>query len=104
MIRGTTPSFEFTLPFSVDLLAKAYITFKQSGKIVLDKELNECSCEGNKIVLNLTQQDTLRFISTRDVHTRKVEIQIRAKTANGKAIASNLMFDDVDRILKDGEI
>lgn len=29
MIRGTTPTLEFALPFEVDLIAEAYVTISQ---------------------------------------------------------------------------
>lgn len=99
MIRGTTPTFEFTLPFSTDLLAEGYITFAQGSHNVIEKELSECTCEGERITLRLSQADTLKFNSG-----RKVEIQMRVKTLDGEALASEMIETTVDRILKDGEI
>ena len=37
MIRGTTPTFEFTLPMLTDEIAAGYITFAQDGSVVIDK-------------------------------------------------------------------
>ena len=37
MIRGTTPTLEFTLPFDTSLIAKMYITMAQNGKMALEK-------------------------------------------------------------------
>ena len=39
MIRGTTPTLEFTLPFDTSLIAKMYITMTQNGKTALEKNL-----------------------------------------------------------------
>ena len=99
MIRGTTPQFEFMLPFSTDLLAEAYITFAQGCNNVLEKDLNDCTCEGEKIILRLSQADTLQFNSG-----KKVDIQMRVKTLEGEALASDMIQTTVERILKDGEI
>ena len=99
MIRGTTPTLEFFLPFNAGVLAKAYITFEQNGAVVLEKTLEECVCSGEKITLKLTQEDTLKLKSG-----SFSEIQIRAKTQAGEALASNIMRDSTMRILKDGVI
>lgn len=45
MIRGTTPTLEFTLPFDTSLIAKMYITMTQNGKTALEKTLSDCNCE-----------------------------------------------------------
>lgn len=47
MIRGTTPTLEFILPFDTSLLAEAYVTLAQAGDVVLDKPLSECTLDGN---------------------------------------------------------
>ena len=98
MIRGTTPTFEFTLPFAASTLAVCYITFSQKGRTVVEKNLSDCTVSGKKITLKLSQSDTLRF---RDEY---VEIQIRGKTFDGEAIASNIMSEHASKILKDGVI
>lgn len=47
MIRGTTPTLEFALPFEVDLIAEAYVTISQNQSVVIDKSLSELTCAGN---------------------------------------------------------
>ena len=46
MIRGTTPTLEFALPFEVDLIAEAYVTISQNQSVVIDKSLSELTCAG----------------------------------------------------------
>ena len=46
MIRGTTPTLEFTLPFDTSLIAEIYVTMTQNGKTVLEKTLSDCNCSG----------------------------------------------------------
>ena len=99
MIRGTTPTLEFTVPFDTELLAEAYVTLSQNRVIVVDKALSECQCNGNKLTVRLTQEETLKLKC--DCNT---EIQVRARMIDGNAVASNIMTVDTNRILKDGVI
>lgn len=99
MIRGTTPTLEFAIPFETDLLAEAYVTLSQNGAVVIDKPLSQCNCDGNKLTVKLSQDETLKLQC--DCIT---EIQIRARTIAGDAVASNIMRVNTGRVLKDGVI
>ena len=99
MIRGTTPTLEFIIPFDTSLLAEAYVTLSQQGSVVLDKALEDCNCNENRLSVRLTQEETLKLKC--DCIT---EIQIRARTLSGDAIASNIIRECAERILKDGVI
>lgn len=98
MIRGTTPTIEFNLPFDASVFSVFYITFAQDGKNVVEKNNTECKISGNKISVTLTQADTLKFKSD------YIEVQIRGKTSSGEALASNIMTDHAEKVLKDGVI
>lgn len=99
MIRGTTPTLTFTLPFPVNTLAEAYITFTQRKEIVLEKSLTECSQNEDCLSVTLTQEETLGL----QCHC-ETEIQLRVKTLQGEALASDIIKTDTGRILKDGVI
>ena len=99
MIRGTTPLCEFTLPFETSLLAEAWVTFSQNGEVVLDRELETCECSGCTLAVKLTQEETLLL----DCNC-KTEIQVRVRTLEGEALASDIIKVGTDRILKDGVI
>lgn len=99
MIRGTTPTLEFGIPFSVDLIEKASIVFSQGHSIVIEKTLDECDAKDQTIVIKLTQRETLELKSG-----IKTEIQVRIRTHDGTALASDIITVDTNRILKDGEI
>ena len=99
MIRGTTPILEFELPFDTSQLTEAYVTLSQNDAIVLDKPLSDCKCGGNTLTVRLTQEETLMLDCKCDT-----EIQVRAKTLEGDALASNIIRVDTGRILKDGVI
>lgn len=99
MIRGTTPTLEFTIPFDTSILAEAWVTLSQNDVVVLNKELEDCKCDERKLSVQLTQEETLKL----DCNC-KTEIQIRARTLEGEALASNIITADTGRILKDGVI
>ena len=99
MIRGTTPTLEFTLPFPSDDLSEAFVTLSQFGKVVIDRTLSQCKCDDNVLIVKLTQEETLKLNC--DI---KTEIQLRAKTKTGEALASDIFNVPTGRILKDGVI
>lgn len=99
MIRGTTPTLEFMLPFDTSVVSDVFITFAQGRKEILNKTLADCACEGEKLTLRLSQEETLKLSS---FYT--TEIQIRVKTKTGEALASDIMSVHFERILKDGVI
>lgn len=99
MIRGTTPTLEFTIPFATSQLAQAYVTLSQNKVAIIDKPLTECQCDGNVLTVRLTQEETLKL----RCHCA-TEIQIRARLQDGSAIASEIITVETGRILKDGVI
>ena len=101
MIRGTTPTLEFTMPFDTSLIAELYITITQNGATALEKTLSDCNCNDTSVSLTLTQEDTLRL--EQKPHSNS-EMQIRVRTVAGEALASNIMSICDGRILKDGVI
>lgn len=101
MIRGTTPTLEFTMPFDTSLIAELYITITQNGATALEKTLSDCNCNDTSVSLTLTQEDTLRL---EQKPYSDSEMQIRVRTVAGEVLASNIMRIYVGRILKDGVI
>lgn len=99
MIRGTTPTLEFIIPFDTGQLAEAFVSLSQNETVIIDKALTECQCNGDKLIVRLTQEETLKLEC--DIVT---EIQIRARTLEGEAIASQIIKVNTERILKDGVI
>ena len=100
MRRGTTPTNTFSVPIDLSA-ATVFITYAQSGRTVIEKtgdDLTFDSSDGYKIIVELSQQDTLAF------KAGAVEIQIRCVFETGEALASNIIRTTFDRILKDGVI
>ena len=98
MIRGTTPRIEFNLPFDASVFSVFYITFVQNGRTIFEKSNKDCEVSSKKITVQLTQEDTLKLCND------FVEMQIRGKTSDGNVLASSIMVDHADRILKEGVI
>ena len=89
MHRGTTPINIFRTDVDLTNASVLFITYKQNGKVVLEK---------NIVSVYLSQKDTLLF--TEGI----VTIQIRAKFSDGSVIASSLIRTNAREILKEGEI
>lgn len=99
MIRGTTPTLSFAIPFDTDLLSEAYVTLSQDEKVVVEKRLSDCNVDRRKLSVRLEQEDTLKLDCD-----LKTEVQIRAKTKDNEALASDIFVVNTHRILKDGVI
>ena len=99
MRRGTTPVHSFETDVDLTDAEVIYITYKQNGKVVLEKEKADIEVTSEGISTKLTQKDTLAFNTIGEV-----AIQIRAKFADETAIASNVIRAKAEEILKDGEI
>lgn len=96
MIRGTTPTLKFTLPFEASKIEKLYITIAQSD-ITINKETQDCVLSESTIETTLTQEETL---SLKDSYTTKM--QLRVKTNDGKVLASQIFDLKVEDVLYDG--
>ena len=99
MIRGTTPTIEFELPFDPTELEELYITINQNGKTVIEKKLSDFVFSERVVSCKLTQEDTLNLCC----HAM-TEIQARGKDKAGTVFASNIEKLCAERILKDGVI
>lgn len=99
MYRGTTPTNTFrTGDIDLSTADVVYITYKQRGKVVVEKTKTDCTFGENSVSVTLTQEDTLKFTEN------DVLIQIRARFAGGRAIASNIIETPAMAILKEGVI
>lgn len=99
MRRGTTPKHTFTTDIDLTEAEVIYITYKQQGEVIVEKEIQDIEASSEEISCELTQEETLQFSDPHDV-----TIQIRARFADGSAVASNIMKAPAEAILKDGVI
>ena len=61
MIRGTTPTHQFILPFGVENIKSGRVIYSQDGQVILTKEISECALEEQTITIKLTQEETFKF-------------------------------------------
>lgn len=85
MYRGTTPTNVFRTDVDLENASVLFVSYKQNGKVVLEKSLEDVSIKKTLVTVNLTQKETLLF------QDGIVTIQIRAKFPDNTAIASNLI-------------
>ena len=61
MRRATSHSFTWKLPKYADDYPEILATLEQNGEIILNKTKNDLEIDGNRVVLILTQEETLMF-------------------------------------------
>lgn len=96
MIRGTTPTHVYSLPFDTDAIKSLEIVYKQKGEVKLKRCMTDCILDKNAVTVRLSQEETLSFSCN-----ACVEIQIRVLTNEGEALASCIMRVRVDECLSD---
>lgn len=97
MRRGSTPTNTFEV--DIDLTgATVFVSYEQQGKTVIEKTGNALNISPDKIVLQLSQEETL------SLKPGDVLIQLRYVFPNGAADASNIIRTTAERIIKDGVI
>lgn len=97
MRRGSTPTNTFEV--DIDLTgATVYVSYEQQGKTVIEKTGNALTISPDKIVLQLSQEETL------SLKPGDVLIQLRYVFPTGAADASNIIRTTAERIIKDGVI
>lgn len=97
MYRATTPSHRFTFPIDPENCEIIRITYAQNNKIILTKEKSDMTISDNTVTLVLTQEETKMFFAR-----FPVQVQVRALTFDGKALASPTFTRDVKEVLDDG--
>ena len=96
MIRGTTPTHIFTVPFDTSIIKTVRVIYEQNNKKILYKRNEDVEISDNTISLKLTQEDTLKF-----KHGKNVKIQLRVLTNDGEAMNSAIIVDSVQECLDD---
>ena len=96
IIRGTTPTHTFTLPVDCSALQKIRIIYSQGNNAMFKRDIESLKCEGNVVQCTLTQEETLSLDCT-----KHCDIQLRALTNAGDALACNIMKETVGRCLDD---
>ena len=103
MIRGTTPTLEFNLPFVSSLIKSAQILISYVDdykEVIIEKTLDECTLGDTTISTELTQEETLEFPAP---ITAQVQLRV-VVNQDGKDItlATDIYKVKVKKLLKDG--
>lgn len=98
MIRGTTPTLTFNLPFSASIIKSAFITLKSYG-VEIEKSINDCKLSGESITTTLSQEETLMLTAD-----KRVKVQLRVLTVEDVAMATPIYTVMTEDILKEGVI
>lgn len=114
MYRGTTPTITINCDSDVSEFVTMWVTFRTQQlatyappkQVEVTKHLGDEGVDvTDKVVtVSLTQADTLLLGSLSPDEDQQVEVQIRGRTEDGRAFASNIMTAPLSRILKDGVI
>lgn len=100
MIRGTTPTHRFALPFDPAEMKELLLTYAQDGAIVLERRGEELSFSGRDgdwaVSHRLTQSESGLFRPG-----EPVRIQLRVLTQNDEALASEIVTVRVEDVLND---
>ena len=81
IIRGTTPTHEFELPYPQALIEDIRVVYGQNGKALFTKDLGECEISDGKITVSLIQEETFLFVPNKHLN-----IEVRIKLTNGKVV------------------
>ncbi len=98
MIRGTTPTHKFNIPFDTSDVAKVKVIYAQDDEILIVKGTDECVLEGNTITVTLSQQETFEF-----EYGKSLQIQLRILTNSGQSLVSVIETVGVSKCL-DNEV
>lgn len=102
MRRATTPTHTFILPAEVlvENLEKALLTYSQSGKKILEKNLSELNINKseNELYYKLTQKDTNLFAPG------KALVQLRVKNNKKAVLESQIIWLTVKPALNSEEL
>lgn len=105
MYRGTTPTLKIKVigkngnaPPDIQTFKSVYVTMKQGERELTKTDDDVVKEDGNILSVYLSQEETLMF------GKGHVDIQLRAVTDNGVAVASNIKMAFMEQVLKDGVI
>ena len=130
LLRGTTPYHSFTLPMTVDKIAKLYITYFQNGEIILEKKsdrpedgvvitnfedmydnaeietlaLSEEEINTSIATVHLTQEDTLKFHFYPAAKKNIALIQLKLLDTDNEVYASEPIKERVYGVFNEEEL
>lgn len=100
MIRGTTPTYTFTIPSALNVngITKFYLVFRQQNIVISKPITNKELRSETGVKVTLTQSESLKF------KVGEVLLQIVGKIGEDTVFASTIGRDEVKQILLEGVI
>lgn len=97
MIRGTTPTHTFNIPYNTSDIDVVRIIYAQRDKEIFVKTTEDCELVGKSIAVQLTQEDTYKFD-----YNYPVQIQLRVKLKEtGVVVSTRVMRVTAGKCLDD---
>lgn len=96
--RGTTPTNVFAVNLDLTEAEIIWLTYKQLETILFTKKKEDMDISPEEIRVTLTQEETL------SLRPGELEIQFRARFADGTAVASNIIKTYAKDVLEGGVI
>lgn len=84
MIRGTTPTHSWEMPFPASAVKAVRVTYTQDKTTILEKTESDCTIADNLISVKLTQEDTLNFEALKNA-----SVQVKVLTTAGDVVAND---------------
>lgn len=98
MIRGTTPTHVFNIPFDTSEIKTVKIIYSQEDEKIIEKKTADCELTGKTITTTLTQEETLKLDCK-----KRVQIQLRILTKSGASMSTFVKILPVEKCL-DNEV
>lgn len=96
MRRGTTPTHTFKLPVDAAQVNNIRALYGQQGQCLFKLEYDRFTFEGNKVRVELTQEETLKF-----ENGGAAEVQLRVLTTDKQSLVSEVHISAVRRLMED---
>lgn len=93
-MKGTTPTILYTLPIELNDVKNFSVTFSQGGEPIITKMKSDCEITDGKIIVRLSQEDTLKLQANKIVET-----QIKFLFSDGNVVPTKIKQLYAKRIL-----
>ena len=92
--KGCTCTNTFEFPFVEGDVKAVRITYWQDGKVLFQKELDDCTFSEGQVTVHLNQNETLMFDSE-----KIIKIQLKVKLVGDVVTKSNIIETITDEVL-----
>lgn len=96
-MRGTTPKIKFRLPFDSYVVAKAKVSFKYAGKVLLLKHTADLDMQDDIVEVRLSREETLLFPDDQNI-----KVQLEIETADREALKTKVYTVHASELLDEG--